>query len=136
MLNQSAFAQDLVDVYRKKKLIHPHSGLAIPGEICRINCLFALLPHLTPPFWILASRPQKMVILRHSLPACRIKSYSLPQHLVSYLLTCHAASRASSDSVTSSGMYLYHTLLLFVYVSVLEIQFGLNSVWLKLTVLK
>ena len=50
--------------------------------------------------------PVKMVFQRQPvchllrLPAFRIKSYSLPQHLVSDSLACRAASRAGLDLVT------------------------------------
>ena len=41
------------------------------------------------------------------LRAFRIKSYSLSQHLISDLLACRVASRASLDLVTY--IYIYHT---------------------------
>ena len=49
-LNQSAFVQDLAHLRMatgRKKLVHFALRLAIPGDICKINGLFTLLPH--PP---------------------------------------------------------------------------------------
>ena len=63
--------QDLIHLWMaagKKKLIHPSLTLAIPGDNCKINSLFTLLPHLPPSLlykriWHLD--PNKMVILRY-----------------------------------------------------------------------
>ena len=80
-----------------KKLIHPFPGLAIPGDICKLNGLFTLFAHLLSLSVLQKESglqtPDKMVIqifVCHLFvqPAFRIKSYSLPQQLVYLLIGC------------------------------------------------
>ena len=90
ILNQNAFLQDPLHLWMatgREKLTLSSLTLAIPGDICRINSLFTLLPHLPPHPYKTIWYPDhnKMVILRHESAivsvSCLFKwSYSLPQH--------------------------------------------------------
>ena len=96
-----------VDGYRKK-LTHLLPRLAIPGDICEINGLFTLLPHLSLLYSIKEPGIQTpkggyfetLVYHLLGLPAFQIKSYSLSQYPVSWLIGLLYVSRASLDSVT------------------------------------
>ena len=70
MSNQNAFVWDPVHLWiaiGRMILTYPLLELAILGDICKINGLFTLCPHLyvSVLYKNLASKPHKMVILRH-----------------------------------------------------------------------
>ena len=91
---------------RKKKLTHPfpkagHSR----GYLQNLGPFYFTSSSLLPLCAIKETGIQTLIrwLFRDiGVLAFRIKSYSLPQHLVSDLLACRAASRASLDSVTFS----------------------------------
>ena len=103
MLNQSAFVQGSILTLctcgwlQERRNEHiPSPRLAIPGHICKSYGLFTLLPHRLPAalFYKRNWHPNsdKMVFLEtlvchlFGLPAFRIKSYPLPQHLVTWFI--------------------------------------------------
>ena len=122
MLNQSAFVQGNIRTLfhlwmaaRKKKLTPPlpeagHSRWYLQN---------------LRPFYFTSSSPPPLCAIKETsiqtpirlfwdfslpssgLPAFRIKSYSLPQHLVSNLLACRVASGVSLDSVTLLAVWLW-----------------------------
>ena len=105
------FVQDPVHLrvaIRREKLTPPSLKLAILEDICKINGLFALFPHLlTSLFYERTWQPDsnKMVILRHYsviFSVCQLPEQSSVPCLNTsslILLACRADSRSDLDSV-------------------------------------
>ena len=108
---------------KKKRLTHPFQRLVIPLEMfCKTEDPFTLFPHcvslsilsfdfsssLLLSLWSIKD-PNKMVILRFnllSLLAPWLKSLALTPHFLDSL-ACHAASRASWNSVTIPSRHFF-----------------------------
>ena len=96
ILNQNPFVQEPEHLWMatgRKKLTHLLPRLAIPGDICEINGLFTLLPHLSLLYSIKEPGIQTpkggyfetLVYHLLGLLAFQIKSYSSSQYPVSWL---------------------------------------------------